>query len=134
MTDILAPAAETTSNALQALIREHMTNTGDTIADIAARGGLARQTVSGILARNGTGGIPRRETIAGLAVGLGLSRAVVADAAAQAAAMHTDAGPNDHRVTVLCELAKQLPPAHVDVLLVAARALARANADAADAP
>lgn len=116
-------------NPLQALIREHMANTGDTLADIAARGGLPRQTVSGLLTRGNRGGIPRRATLEALAVGLGLSRAVVAEAAGKAASMQGDASPLDHRLTVLVEVARSLPPSQVDVLLVTARALARTGAE-----
>lgn len=121
--------ATTTPNALQALIREHMSNTGDTLADIANRGGLPRQTVSALLYRDGSGGIPRRATLDRLAVGLGLSRAVVYDAAGRAAAPGSTA-PLDHRLTVLLDLARGLPESQVDVLLVTARALANSAGDA----
>ena len=117
-----------TPNALQALIQEHMSNTGDTLADIANRGGLPRQTVSALLNRDGSGGIPRRATLDRLAVGLGLSRAVVAEAAGRAAAPGL-AAPLDHRLTVLVDIARQLPAPQVDVLLVTARALANSAAD-----
>lgn len=119
----------TALNPLQALIAEHMENTGDTLADIAARGGLPRQTVSGLLRRTNVGGMPRRATLERLATGLGLSPAVVADAAGKAAAMQADTSPLDHRVTVLVEVARNLPAPQVDVLLATARALARTAAN-----
>lgn len=116
-------------NALQALIAEHLANTGDTLADIAARGGLPRQTVSGLLNRVEPGGMPRRATLEKLATGLGLSASVVVDAAASAAGRTSLPGAVDHRVTVLGELARTMPPQHLDVLLATARALQREYAD-----
>lgn len=121
-------------NPLQALIAEHMANTGDTLADIAARGGLPRQTVSGLLRRADVGGMPRRQTLEKLAVGLGLSPSVVAAAAGRAAALEAEQNPLDHRLTVLVEVARALPAAQVDVLLATARALARSGANGHDTP
>jgi transcriptional regulator with XRE-family HTH domain len=118
---------ETTPNALQALIAEHLANTADTVADVAARGGLPRQTVSGLLNRTETGGMPRRATLERLAVGLGLSLSTVTDAAAQAAVPASTKAPLDHRITVLVEVARGLPASQVDVLLATARALTRAG-------
>lgn len=112
-------------NPLQALIHEHMENTGDTLADIAARGGLPRQTVSGLLNRDHAGGVPRRSTLAKLATGLGLSLSVVTDAAARTvgAGDHPDA--LEGSLAVLLDTARNLPPRDVDVLLATARALRR---------
>lgn len=118
-------------NALQVLIREHLTNTTDTLADIASRGGLPRQTVSGLLNRADPGGMPRRATLERLAVGLGLPTAVVIDAAADAAGKRGPDEPPDHRLIVLVGLARDLSPSQVDVLLATARALARAAAEPA---
>ena len=118
-------------NPLQALITEHMANTGDTLADIAARGGLPRQTVSGLLNRDESGGIPRRSTLQRLATGLGLSLATVTEAAAQTVAHHHGdrQNPLDHRLAVLVDTAKRLSPHEVDVLLATARALSREAGD-----
>jgi transcriptional regulator with XRE-family HTH domain len=125
------PSAPVERNALQALIAEHMENTGDTLADIAARGGLPRQTVSGLLNRGQSGGIPRRSTLQKLATGLGLSLSTVTDAAAQAASSNGDGRhtPLDHRVSVLVDMAERLTPHDVDVLLATARALGRQAGD-----
>lgn len=113
-------------NALQALIDEHMDATGDTLSDIAARGGLSRQTVSGVYNRMESGGVPRRSTLQKLATGLGLSLAVVADAAARSAGVDGAAPtPLDGRLAVLVDTARSLDPNGVDVLLATARALRR---------
>ena len=124
------PSAPERQNALQALITEHMANTGDTLADIAARGGLPRQTVSGLLNRDQSGGIPRRSTLQKLATGLGLSLATVTEAAAQAASNGTaQHSPLDHRLSVLVDTASRLSPHDVDVLLATARALGKQAGD-----
>jgi transcriptional regulator with XRE-family HTH domain len=114
-----------TPNALQALIAEHLANTGDTIADVAERGGLPRQTVSALLNKDNPGGMPRRSTLERLATGLGLSAATVIEAAAMSAGRTTSASDIDHRVIVLGELARTMPPRKLDVLLATARALQR---------
>lgn len=116
-------------NPLQALIAEHLANTGETLAHIAARGGLPRQTVSGLLNRTHPTGIPRRATLEKLAAGLGLSADVVLDAAARAASDAGTAAPQDHRVTVLIDLARSMPSSQVDVLLATARALSHVQPD-----
>jgi transcriptional regulator with XRE-family HTH domain len=114
-----------TDSPLQALIRERLENTGDTLADIAHRGGLPRQTVSGLLARDSRGGMPRRSTLEALAKGLDLPVSVVASAAGKAASLDGEPRPMDQRLIVLTELCRGLPPACVDVVLATARALTR---------
>jgi hypothetical protein len=109
-----------------------MANTGDTLADIAARGGLPRQTVSRMLHSDATGGMPRRRTIEGLATGLGLGVAVVREAAAQSAGPLPSVEPLDHRVTVLVDMCRRLPVSQVDVLLATARAMGKAQLDTPD--
>jgi transcriptional regulator with XRE-family HTH domain len=127
MTEVTGPSGGT---PLAALIAERMTNTGDTLADIAHRGGLPRQTVSNLLNRGVSGGIPRRSTLAGLARGLGLSVAVVTEAASRSASpSDDDDAPTSHRVTVLTDCARHMPDRHVDVLLACARALERLEGD-----
>jgi transcriptional regulator with XRE-family HTH domain len=118
-------------NPLQALIADHMANTGDSLADIATRGGLPRQTVSGLLNRDTTGGIPRRSTLQKLATGLGLSLATVIEAAAATASAGngTSRPAPDHRLAVLIDMAERMPPRDVDVLLATARALTRQAPD-----
>lgn len=116
-----------TPNALQALIQEHMQATGDTVADIATRGGLPRQTVSNLLHREDWAGIPHRRTLEHLARGLGVSLTVVMAAAAQVAA-GTASDPATGRLAVLLDTAKGLPEHDVAVLLATARAMKRDSA------
>jgi transcriptional regulator with XRE-family HTH domain len=117
-----------TGSPLQVLIAEHMANTRDTVADIAARGNLPRQTVSRMLNDGPTGAMPRRKTLEGLATGLGLSVRTVADAAAQSTT-GADAEPLDNRLAVLLDMCRRLPVSQVDVLLAAARAMERTQGD-----
>lgn len=126
-----APGHRPERTALQMLIAEHLANTTDTLADVAARGGLPRQTVSALLNRDNPGGMPRRATLERLAVGLGLSAAAVLDAAAQSAGSRRQVGQGavDQRVIVLGELARTMAPRQLDVLLATARALQRVEPD-----
>lgn len=110
-------------NALQELIATHCRDTGETISDIAARGGLSRQTVSAIAHRDEPGAIPRRVTLDKLATGLGLSLDVVERAAAMAASQVDGPLMNDLWLDVLLDQARQLDDAAVRVLLATARAL-----------
>lgn len=70
-------------NALQQLIQEHIDRTGETMSDIAARGGLPRQTVSALMARTEYASTPHRATLDKLAKGLRLSKSTVREAAAR---------------------------------------------------
>lgn len=110
-------------NALQRLLLEHCANTGDTLADIAERGGLARQTVSAMLHRDGPRSLPRTATLTKLADGLGVSLRVVREAASEAAYGPSNGRPADHRLAVLQDTAGELSSGAVDVLLATARAL-----------
>jgi hypothetical protein len=121
-------------NALQQLISAHLEDTGEHLSDIAARGGLPRQTVSGIAHRDGPGGIPRRETLHKLAVGLGVRPEVVELAAAQALAVAAAGGEPAHqiptpdpRIAQLVGYAEQLCDQHLRALITTARALVRAE-------
>ena len=115
-------AAET-PNALQRLILDRCANSGETLADIAERGGLARQTVSALVHRPIPRTMPRNATLAKLAVGLGLSESVVREAAQEAAYGPPHGAPTDQRLSVLLDTAGGLSTASVDVLLATARAL-----------
>lgn len=111
-------------NALQELIFAHCHETGETVSDIAARGGLARQTVSSIAHRDEPGAIPRRATLAKLAVGLGLSLEVVERAASLAA--HSGPANGDLtrlRLDLLIDHAEHLSDGQLKVLVAAARAM-----------
>lgn len=110
-------------NALQELIATHCHDTGDTLADIAARGELSRQTVSAIAHRDTPGAIPRRQTLIKLATGLGLSLDVVERAAAMAASQNSNGGMSELRLAVLLDQARSLDDQSLRVLTATARAL-----------
>ena len=110
-------------NALQTLIADHCHGTGDTISDIAARGGLSRQTVSAIAHRDEPGAIPRHTTLRKLATGLGLSLEVVERAAAMAASQADGRDFDALRLAVLMDQARHLNDEQIRVLLATARAL-----------
>lgn len=110
-------------NALQELIAAHCADTGESIATVAARGGLSRQTVSGLVNRDDPSSIPRRATLAKLAVGLNLSLEVVEHAAVLAASQVNGEHTEELRLEVLMDQARQLDDAKLRVLLATARAL-----------
>lgn len=118
-------------NALQELIHTHCLETGETLSDIAARGGLARQTVSAIAHRDDPGAIPRRGTLAKLAAGLGIPLGLVERAAALAAqhgAGTLDGDMTRLRLEVLVSHAEGLNDDQIRVLVATARAMQRGPA------
>lgn len=117
----------TDPNPLQLLISEHCANTGDTLADIAHRGGLARQTVSALAHRDGPRSMPRTTTLERLAAGMEVSVDVVRRVAQEAAYGPSAQAPSDHRLFVLLDTAETLSTGSVDVLLATARALRNAE-------
>ena len=110
-------------NALQELIADHCRTSGETISDVAARGGLSRQTVSAIAHRDDPGAIPRRGTLVKPAVALKLSLEVIERAAAMAASQVNGDELWDLRLDVLLDHARRLDDARLQVLLATARAL-----------
>lgn len=117
-------------NALQELISAHCRDTGESLSDIAARGGLSRQTVSAIAHRDDPGAIPRRATLVGLAAGLGLSLSVIEHAAALAASQldgNSERAMAELRLEVLLDQARGMDDAALRVLLATARALNAAS-------
>jgi hypothetical protein len=115
-------------NPLQRLIAEHCANTGDSLVDVANRGGLSRQTLSTLANRAELATMPRPGTIAKLATGLGTSSRVVREVCSETVYGTANGAPHDHRLQVLVDLAGELPPAYVDVLLATARALRASEA------
>lgn len=111
------------TNALQELIAQHCDQTGETLADIAARGGMARQTVSGLMHRDGPRAVPRDATLRGLAVGLGLPFEVVRRAAAQATFPEHEDVHQRRIVNLLVALTENLSDAQVSVIVATARAM-----------
>lgn len=117
------------ANALQELIQQHCDQTGDTLADIAARGHIARQTISGLVHRDGPKAAPRQATLRGLATGMGLPIETVQRAAVQAALGGANGNSGEHHrrvVELLTALTSDLSDDDVSVLIAAARAM-RAN-------
>jgi len=111
------------TNALQQLVTLHCEDTGETLADIARRGHMSRQTVSAIMHRNGESGIPRRATLKKLANGLGVPVDTVAHAASVAAA-GTQVAPTEQRLDVLLAYASTMSEQRLQALLAMARTLA----------
>lgn len=112
-------------NPLQELIHAHCIAHNETLADIANRGGMSRQTLSALMNKNGSLGVPRAATLQKLSDGLGISLRVVQDAAGEAALGRRDgdSATFDRRVVTLIDHANKLSPEKVDVLLATARAL-----------
>jgi hypothetical protein len=123
----LGPGTEGTNrvhqfNALQRLIYTHVQDTGETYADIAARGRMPRQTVSALMNRPpGFPSMPHADTIKRLAVGLRLPRSVVQAAAADSVSVEHPTPTPD--AVLLQRLVETLPQSDVAVLLATARAL-----------
>jgi transcriptional regulator with XRE-family HTH domain len=112
-------------NALAVLVTAHCERTGDTLTDIAARGGLSRQTLSGLVHRNGPKSMPRQQTLEALAKGLGVSVEAVRQVAATATYGPGD-GPQVRRlVATLVGYAETLDDGQLEVVLATARALQR---------
>lgn len=114
-------------NPLQYLIALHLDVTGETLSDVAERGGLPRQTLSGLMHRDGPRSIPRRDTLERLAVGLQTDLDLVERAAALAAAsdglgLGSD---GDVRLTALISYARRLDDARLRALITTARALTK---------
>ena len=115
-------------NPIAELVTAHCERTGDTLSDVAARGGLSRQTVSGLVHRDGPKSLPRGETLRGLAVGLGLPVEVVRQVAAESAYGEAANGHAPRRlVSVLISYAERLTDGDLEVLLATARALESAE-------
>lgn len=115
-------------NQLQDLIAQHCDQSGDTLADIAARGQLSRQTVSNLMNREGLTRVPHAKTLRGLATGMGLPLDTVARVAA-AAVYGNERASQRNVVTVLVSLAESMTDSQVTVLCATARAMITADAD-----
>jgi len=105
---------------LAALLRIHCEQTGDTLASVAARGGLSRQTLSELI--NKGRAFPRPATLEGLAKGLGLPYEAVREAAVRGIVGEDVDGPR-RLVTALMAYAEGLTDAQLEVVLATARAV-----------
>lgn len=107
-------------NALAALVEAHCKCTGDSLAAIAARGGLSRQTLSGLV--NGGRTFPRASTLEALARGLDLPYEVVRDAAVRNTLGEPEEEPR-RLVSVLLANVKGLTDDQLEVVVATARAV-----------
>jgi transcriptional regulator with XRE-family HTH domain len=123
----------TTTNAtpLAELIKNHCDRTGDTLADIAHRGKVSRQTLSALVNRDRLEQLPRASTIEKLATGLGLPYDVVRRVATESTYGEDDSQLR-RSVRVLVAYAERMPDSQVEVLLATARALELATTPGPD--
>ena len=110
-------------NALAVLVTAHCERTGDTLTDIAARGGMSRQTLSGLVNRVGPKSMPRHSTLVALAKGLGMSVEAVRQVAATTAYGQGDTPEPRRLVATLTAYAETLDDGQLEVVLATARAL-----------
>lgn len=109
-------------DVLAELITAHCERTGDSLAAIAHRGGMSRQTLSGIVNRSSKA-FPRQGTLEKLARGLGLPVETVRQVAATATYGYAD-GPEPRRLVVaLMGYAETLTDDQLEVALATVRAL-----------
>jgi transcriptional regulator with XRE-family HTH domain len=112
-------------NHLAVLVTAHCERTGDSLAAIAARGGLSRQTLSGLV--NGGRTFPRPATLQAVARGLDLPYEVVRDAAMRNSLGGEEAEPR-HLVSALTAHAEGLTDGQLEVVLAMVRALKKHSA------
>lgn len=116
-------------NALQRLIREHVESTGETLADIARRGGMPRQTVSLLANREHMPQTPHAPTLRRLAVGLGVDLNTVRAAAAEAAGFEVVQLDDPDKLVIVAALEPLTPEARAALKARAEQWLAEAAAD-----
>jgi transcriptional regulator with XRE-family HTH domain len=113
---------QTHHTPLAELIRNHCDRTGDTLADIAERGDVSRQTLSALVNKTRLEQLPRAATVRKLAKGLGLPYDVVRRVATESTYGEDDSQLR-RSVRVLVAYAERMPDSQVEVLLATARAL-----------
>jgi transcriptional regulator with XRE-family HTH domain len=112
-------------NPLAELVTAHCERTGDTLAAIAKRGGISRQTLSGLVNREGPRAFPRQGTLDGLAKGLDLPLESVRQIAAVAAYGEATGESPRRLVGILIAHAEGLSDDQLEVVLATARAVKR---------
>lgn len=112
-------------NPLAVMVTAHCERTGDTLSAIAARGGISRQTLSGLVHREGPRSLPRLQTLEGLARGMGVPLESVRQVASVAAYGEAGDTPPRRLVSVLVAHADGLTDDELEVLLALTRALKR---------
>lgn len=113
-------------NALAELVTDHCQRTGDTLAAIAKRGGMSRQTLSGIVNNPTPMFWPRQSTLEALARGLGVSVESIRHVAATTAYGNGSTPQPRRLVAVLMSHAEGLTDPQLEVLVSTAQALKRA--------
>lgn len=113
------------TNALAELVQAHCERTGDTLTDIAARGGMSRQTLSGLVNREHLKSFPRQQTLEALAQGLGVSVESVRHAASTSTYGNGDNPQPRRLVSVLTAYAETMNDSQLEVVLATARAVKR---------
>jgi transcriptional regulator with XRE-family HTH domain len=116
-------------NDLAEFVIAHCERTGDTLAAIAERGGMSRQTLSGLVNRTAKS-MPRQQTLEALARGLGVSVELVRHVAATTAYGEGEEPSPRRLVSVLTSYAEGLTDEQLEVVLATARALSRYPAHA----
>lgn len=112
-------------NPLAELVSAHCEQTGDTLAAIAHRGGMSRQTLSGLVHHDGPRAFPRQHTLEALARGLDLPLDAVRQVAAVAAYGEGDDHAQRKLVRALMAQAEGLSDGQLEVVLATARAIKR---------
>lgn len=100
------------------LIEQRMDQTGWSLNAIARRGGMARQTLSNLMAKPELKQTPRPATLVGLAKGLELPLDMIKEAAAESAGFRVhDVSQHDEKgLTLLVASAEQLTPKQIAAL------------------
>lgn len=111
------------SNPLAELVAAHCQRTGESLATVAARGGMSRQTLSGLVNREGPTSMPRHTTLVALSTGLGLPFETVRQVAAETAYGNGHQPDTRRLVTILMSQAEGLTDGQLEVLLATTRAL-----------
>jgi transcriptional regulator with XRE-family HTH domain len=115
-------------NPLAVLVKTHCENTGDSLAAIAARGGMSRGTLSGLV--NGGRTFPRASTLEALARGLDLPYETVRAAAVRNTLGDSPTAEPRRLVVALMAHAEGLTDDQLEVVLATARAVKRHAATA----
>ena len=110
-------------NPLTEVVTAHCKRTGDTLAEVAARGGISRQTLSGLIHREGPKSVPRYQTLVALAKGLDLPVESIRQLAVESAYGESNDDAPRRLVTVLVAHAETLTDDELEVMLATARAL-----------
>lgn len=107
------------------LVSAHCRRTGESMAEVAARGGMSRQTLSGLVNRTGPKALPRTATLEALARGLELPFETVRHVAAETAYGEPDEAPDRKLLRTLVAQASALTDAELEAVLAVVRALKR---------